>query len=219
MGTFQCPSSAEYNVDDFHFNDDPSLGVDPCAQTTDSYVYFGWAFLSEHIVAQGEKANGFPPEDSKNIRFEQTMLTDPAPCGGLLLRHVDWFFCDLGIPMCSCSPGSSLRDPFDENIDYRNVDSTATERPAYRLREGAERFLITDINNPSASSEAQSTIPVMWDKLATKVQLDGFNHLPGGSNALYFDGHVEFHRYPGNHPVTVSYAYLISYLHDFFLGR
>jgi hypothetical protein len=31
----------------------------------------------------------------------------------------------------------------------------------YRLREGIERFLITDINNPAASSKAQSEIFVL----------------------------------------------------------
>jgi prepilin-type N-terminal cleavage/methylation domain-containing protein/prepilin-type processing-associated H-X9-DG protein len=62
-----------------------------------------------------------------------------------------------------------------------------------RLREGIERFLITDINNPAASAQAQSDIPVMWDNIAD----DGdFNHVPGGSNLLYMDGHVEFERWP-----------------------
>ena len=32
-----------------------------------------------------------------------------------------------------------------------------------RLREGIERFLITDINNPEASQRAQSEIVVMFD--------------------------------------------------------
>ena len=67
---------------------------------------------------------------------------------------------------------------------------------AYHLREGIERFLITDINNPAASASAQSTLPVMWDEVA-----DGpshFNHVPGGCNVLYMDGHVSFVRYMPN---------------------
>ncbi len=63
----------------------------------------------------------------------------------------------------------------------------------YRLREGIERFLITDINNPAASAMAQSTLPVMFDQLA--VVPSAFNHIPGGSNVLYMDGHVQFVRY------------------------
>ncbi|MBX7259324.1 MAG: DUF1559 domain-containing protein [Candidatus Hydrogenedentes bacterium] len=68
------------------------------------------------------------------------------------------------------------------------------------MREGIERFLISDINNPAASSQAQSQIPVMWDSaLAPGGQLDAneFNHIPGGSNVLYLDGHVSFVKYPG----------------------
>ena len=31
-----------------------------------------------------------------------------------------------------------------------------------------------------------------------------FNHVPGGSNVLYMDGHVEFLRYPSKFPVIGS---------------
>jgi prepilin-type processing-associated H-X9-DG protein len=70
----------------------------------------------------------------------------------------------------------------------------------YRLREGIERFLITDINNPAAGARAQSELFVMWDNVATEVSR--FNHVPGGCNVLYMDGHVDFVRYPGAPPVT-----------------
>lgn len=86
------------------------------------------------------------------------------------------------------------------------------------IKEGAERFLITDINNPAASSAAQSRIPAMMDSWGMK-DADGsifgsgsgwgtyaadtmvFNHLPGGANVLYMDGHVEFDRYDDRAPV------------------
>lgn len=64
----------------------------------------------------------------------------------------------------------------------------------YRLREGIERFFITDINNPAGSALAQSSIPIVWDHVTTKP-ID-FAHVPGGANVLYMDGHVEFLRYP-----------------------
>ncbi|HPX41287.1 MAG TPA: DUF1559 domain-containing protein, partial [Candidatus Hydrogenedentes bacterium] len=50
----------------------------------------------------------------------------------------------------------------------------------YRLREGIERFMITDINNPGSSALAQSELPVMSDLVATNVGL--YNHVPGGAN-------------------------------------
>jgi prepilin-type processing-associated H-X9-DG protein len=68
------------------------------------------------------------------------------------------------------------------------------------LREGIERFMITDINNPAASATAQSGVPVMWDHTTAAAtgtfDASCFNHVPGGSNILYMDGHVEFVRYP-----------------------
>jgi prepilin-type processing-associated H-X9-DG protein len=72
----------------------------------------------------------------------------------------------------------------------------------YRLREGVERFMITDINNPAASAMAQSEVPVMHDYSAGNADVQRFNHVPGGANVLYMDGHVEFIRYPGKFPMT-----------------
>jgi prepilin-type N-terminal cleavage/methylation domain-containing protein/prepilin-type processing-associated H-X9-DG protein len=76
-----------------------------------------------------------------------------------------------------------------------------------RLKEGIERFLITDINNPAAASRAQSAIPAMmdawgqvngststWHGASSDSAVVRFNHLPGGCNVLYFDGHVAFKR-------------------------
>ena len=65
----------------------------------------------------------------------------------------------------------------------------------YRLREGIERFLVTDVNNPGASAVAQSKTAVIWDTIMQMVV--HFNHVPGGSNVLFMDGHVEFMKYTG----------------------
>ena len=65
----------------------------------------------------------------------------------------------------------------------------------YRLREGIERFLITDINNPGATGKAQSHLAIMWDVVCDEPS--HFNHVPGGSNVLFLDGHVDFIRWPG----------------------
>ncbi len=68
----------------------------------------------------------------------------------------------------------------------------------YRLREGIERFLVTDINNPGASAVSQSAIPVIWDHLTPQVA--GSCHVPFGMNVLYLDGHVDWNRYPAPTP-------------------
>jgi prepilin-type N-terminal cleavage/methylation domain-containing protein/prepilin-type processing-associated H-X9-DG protein len=69
-----------------------------------------------------------------------------------------------------------------------------------RLREGIERFFVTDVNNPASTAIAQSTLSVMYDFVSQEI--DEFNHVPGGANVLFMDGHTEFIKYPGKSPVT-----------------
>lgn len=83
---------------------------------------------------------------------------------------------------------------------------------ATRLKEGVERFAITDINNPGASAMAQSQIVTSFDTYGNGKDNDvvvgslAYNHLPGGSNVLYMDGHVEFVRYPDAFPIVDDIA-------------
>ena len=65
----------------------------------------------------------------------------------------------------------------------------------YRLREGIERFTVSDITSPESTTAAQSDIFVMFDVLSATAE--NFNHVPGGSNVLFMDGHVDFMKYPG----------------------
>ena len=82
----------------------------------------------------------------------------------------------------------------------------------YRIREGIERFFVSDINNPATSAQAQSTIPVMMDVISgSEPGTSGScNHIPGGSNVLYMDGHVAFLRYPNVYPVTPYFTDMIG---------
>lgn len=85
-----------------------------------------------------------------------------------------------------------------------------------RMREGIERTLITDINNPAASSKAQSNLFIMWDAYCVGgtgnareggPPADGimrFNHVPGGSNVLYADGHVAFVKLEQEAPMRIK---------------
>jgi prepilin-type N-terminal cleavage/methylation domain-containing protein/prepilin-type processing-associated H-X9-DG protein len=109
---------------------------------------------------------------------------------------------------------SDMAEPFAGGPNY-----TGELKSSYpRVREGVERFFITDINNPGSGTTGQSTIPVMWDywggNLTRAMEEFGFaeadlsspgeqrfNHIPGGSNVLYMDGHVEFVRYGSQFPV------------------
>lgn len=88
----------------------------------------------------------------------------------------------------------------DQDITVTDSHGNAEGTVLYRLRQGIERFLITDINNPAASAKAQSNVFVMYDNVSHDPSQ--FNHVPGGSNVLYMDGHVEFVRYPGKPPIN-----------------
>ncbi|NIA14654.1 MAG: hypothetical protein GWP08_11290 [Nitrospiraceae bacterium] len=108
---------------------------------------------------------------------------------------------------------------------YGSLDDNGSPLPTsyYRLREGIERFFITDINNPAASATAQSTMPIMWDAWSPATSffagdqdrgIGRFNHVPGGSNVLYMDGHTEWVRYSnsasGQYPVWAPSANPLS---------
>jgi len=92
---------------------------------------------------------------------------------------------------------------------YANDGNNSTNT-VHRLREGIERFLITDINNPAASAKSQSKLFIMLDKISTIAS--EYNHVPGGANVLYMDGHVSFVKYPGAAPVTPGVAAMYGVL-------
>lgn len=98
-----------------------------------------------------------------------------------------------------------------------SATGSAGEDTVLRLREGAERFFITDVNTPSTAIQAQSTIPVMWDTFGALTSATAglvvFNHIPGGSNVLYMDGHVDFVLFKDRFPVLDEKNLLLENSH------
>ena len=88
--------------------------------------------------------------------------------------------------------------------DYDN-DLQGDGQTFYRLRDGVERFFITDINNPAASAMAQSEVPVMFETMHDG-EPQGLLQKEPGYNVMYMDGHVEFIRYKEKFPATESVA-------------
>ncbi|GMU93560.1 MAG: hypothetical protein AMXMBFR4_26180 [Candidatus Hydrogenedentota bacterium] len=100
---------------------------------------------------------------------------------------------------------NALKDDLDVAAGAGNNQGTTI----HRLKEGIERFMITDINDPSRTSQAQSETVVMWDLINVSPTGAGeYNHVPGGGNVLYLDGHVEFHRYDirGRFPINSAFG-------------
>jgi len=82
----------------------------------------------------------------------------------------------------------------------------------HRLKEGIERFLITDINDPTRTSQSQSSIVAMWDLINVNPNGSGeYNHVPGGGNVLFLDGHCEFIKYDsvGNFPINRAFGNMV----------
>jgi prepilin-type N-terminal cleavage/methylation domain-containing protein/prepilin-type processing-associated H-X9-DG protein len=124
-----------------------------------------------------------------------------------------------GVPIGHMEPKGSYNGGWAGPIlgpNYGFDDERGSLPASYpRLKEGIERFMITDINNPASSTKAQSTIFIMWDAFSggltnrTDSGLEDsgtlrYNHVPGGSNVLYMDGHVEFVRQGSKIPLLVN---------------
>ena len=130
----------------------------------------------------------------QGVSFLQGPLGDENPANdGLLGNDIDDKMKHNLLKLLTTSPGQPLGNGDGSKI--------------YRICEGVEQFLITDINNPAASANAQSTLAAMWDVVtANSSGRAQMNHIPGGANVLYMDGHVQFNRYPGEFPATQSFA-------------
>jgi prepilin-type processing-associated H-X9-DG protein len=103
---------------------------------------------------------------------------------------------------------NTARNADDWSFTHENGDTYRL----LRLKEGIERFLIEDINDPSRTSVSSSRLPVLFDIVSFNVV--SFNHVPGGANILFMDGHAEFEKYPSREffPATRAWAELMDRL-------
>lgn len=213
---YVCPSSARHTVDDM-YNDDGTCVLGG-AHEYQSWWHAAWSYFYMPWVL--DKCDEDDPKvDAGPIIAVANMLPgfnlDPAQYAG---EQIPYQFLE-GVLAILAAPGLNyLEWSYDGPVRladvFKHLDSDLSVSPGhgnggptsttiYRLREGIERFLITDINNPAASAQAQSTIWMMADLLSANPA--DFNHVPGGANILYMDGHVEFTRYPSQKaPVTRS---------------
>ena len=195
-----CPSDAgaqSFVRSNHYWNDQAAVlagdtsVIDPCAFTAESYMYIGWAL------------NGRPGEDYLLTGVD---ANDPAITADNYLSYVNINFVGVILERINAQAGAGITsNAYDGDI---NMDAVKPGATLYRLREGIERFFITDINNPAASALAQSEISYMYDMTSTTAE--EYNHVPGGGNVLYLDGHVSFIRFPSDFPVTRAFAALIS---------
>lgn len=162
-----------------------------------SYIYFGWVFdkaenrpenrapLDEASPHIGAVLGMLPNADAVDLSMQV-----PFQLG----RGADNVISNIWLGGDKTAPDHDIPEvQHDDGTPMGNGNSGTV----YRLREGIERFLITDINNPAATAKAQSEIPIMIDIIGTGAGVPYFNHIPGGCNSLYLDGHVSFVKYLG----------------------
>ena len=183
-----------------------------CARAVDeSYGYFGWLLDND---TEKSALNSFVFFNLLSALGADTTNLDPTALAPTQAgKMMDSLVADLTTLMLYANgqvEGALPAADKDVTVDAPLGNGGGTT--IYRLREGVERFLITDINNPAGSSKAQSQIFIMFDQLSTNPQ--NFNHVPGGSNVLYMDGHVTFQRYEqnGTLPVNGSMAQVVNML-------
>ncbi len=195
VNTLLCPSSLNFASDlasgVFNCKNDETQ-ICPCRFGRRSYIYLSWVTRPEHFLK--------PAADPGNPQFNSVDMSETA--------HAIFTELHLGpTPNLAARATKVDRDiPYSE---YTPGDATIL----YRLREGIERFVITDINSPAEAAEAQSSIAVMFDELRTdgRSNANKSNHNPGGANVLYMDGHVAFVTYPGEWPVCPGMAVFMGF--------
>ncbi len=196
-----CPSDAdgEERANKYWRKEDGT--IDPCDFWEVSYTYYGWALRPEFVIDPATDVNAYPPTlDAGFLGAVGSVFVSPLDSNS---AYHNFNVADPPTPLNS----------FEADITFTSA-ITDQGITCYRLREGIERFLITDINNPAGSAMAQSEICVMWDSVwqSSWMGESYFNHVPGGGNVLYMDGHVEFVRYPGEWPVCKAYVGMMDFL-------
>ncbi|PCJ64223.1 MAG: hypothetical protein COA73_04390 [Candidatus Hydrogenedentota bacterium] len=138
--------------------------VETCEVVLEPYYYYSYAFHR----SQFKELTDFTSLQNSMVDLSLAIETENTANG----IEGNYGFADADLPLAS------------------PIDGTNSIR---RLREGIERFFITDINNAGGRNAAQSDVVLMHDAISDEPI--HFNHVPGGANVLYMDGHVEFKKW------------------------
>jgi len=198
-----CPSDAENKIDDLQDANGDWDFYKPNNSYTYSYIYIGWMFdllnkpylppvpmASLTNLTAGTSALGLPTPDDGFISAQFGATIDE------LLRKM------LTDAMTSSTAGIKMLEIVSSDLDVAPGLGNGGGDTIYRLKEGNERFMITDVNNAQTSAMAQSTIFTMMDMFGNTGGIALFNHVPGGCNVLFMDGHVDWVPYVAPAPGT-----------------
>ena len=181
VGICVCPSDSDaYDMRGrWHQDGDLDKPVLACSLARGSYYYLGWAFHEPAVLLPGATV---PTEINIDVESQTEVVS-------------------LALTFLKGDVVVGFLEMYESGFSPEAKD--ADLGPVPRLRMGIERFFITDINDPAASSTAASQIPVMWDEIAVYGGVSTFNHVPGGGNCLFMDGHVEWLAWPSEFPANL----------------
>lgn len=198
VNVLACPSSVNYTSHRMPYGEfgctHDATQICPSRFGRRSYIYLAWVLPRGFYVKEGK---------------------DPAnPWNGF--DDLDEAFTEAISDLHRVASPATTEGEYGAEIDRDiHLSDYVLGRPGvlYRLREGIERFCVTDINDAAASAQSQSAIPVMFDEIeaASRPNSPKANHLPGGCNVLYMDGHVAFVNYPSDWPVTRLMSFFMSF--------
>lgn len=218
-----CPSDPEPPLLHNPASGEPWLHI-PCNEfSLDNYgdVAGGMAATDESYFYLGWMVDGIDHDDIDLTPFGGPGYFAPAQILGMMavagnlsalgINTVDAQIAVLDSDLDYTDYGAAINGTFGLSYDWSTAGNSGGPT-VYRLREGIERFTITDINNPAGSAMAQSQLPIMSDIIAGQNNINYFSHIPGGVNVLYMDGHVEFIKYPGKDFAAAGFATLVGLL-------
>ncbi len=219
-----CPSDPQQTVKDVYDSNhvcqlalknpaNPLLGPKNPNVLMYSYCYLGWSLDRCGDSDPQELASGIGLLGTLIQLIQGTVNTNVK-----VPSQLGWTLALLGQNYVQAAAGGNGMSVADQDVKLTGNGVPAVVSTygngggstVYRLKEGVERFMITDINNAGASNTSQSSIWTMFDLLGSGGNVSLFNHVPGGCNVLYMDGHVEFIKYPTQAPCDKVVGTLIS---------
>jgi len=186
-----------------------------------SYIYLPWHVRTGSELVDAHMSLGLAPERSASVqrvilpgaRGNKDRLCHPAPDDTVRLPY-EIRVTDFGV---SAIGSATATVP---GVRGTNDDGSPLPSQYLALREGGERHGLDDVNSRRASRAAQSNTVVMfdawnegdasantWATLGDTSAAHRFNHIPGGANVLFMDGHVAFVPLHGRFPMLTQDDY------------
>ena len=216
VNVLDCPSAARGKCK--VIDDDIIAQEAGCLQYKNSFAQIDMSYVYWGYVVDRVSPKDILPSETFLLVIDDNQLEIPNQVFAIY-EHVN-----LGGNNGSWNPDHALLDkdikiekePIMDvvYVDPPNCCGNGGGQMIYRLKDGIERFLITNINDPGATAMSQSSLIVMCDLISSSGGDAMFNHIPGGCNVLYMDGHVSFLRYEqdGDAPCNALLANAIHLL-------